>query len=259
MAKIVTLTTDFGPLDPYAGIMKGVILGIDPGITVVDLTHGVEPGRVDQAAFLLSISVDFFPEGAVHVVVVDPTVGSARKSLAVRHRGRVFVGPDNGCLGPFAAGDTIVEITNPEVVLPAMSRTFHGRDVFAPAAAHLASGLSISKLGPEVEDPVLLDLPTPRMKGDALEAQVMHVDRFGNLVTCLRIEELFAFGASAALRFEVGAAHTESFVATFSHAAPGTLIAFEGSSGHLEIGVSGGSAAKITGVKVGDTALVKRV
>lgn len=258
MKGIVTLTTDFGSRDPFVGVMKGVMLGVNPELTLVDLTHGIEPGKVFQAAFLLENSAGFFPPGTVHLVVVDPGVGGPRRAIAVRNEKSLFVGPDNGCLGRYLPGDDAVEITNPELLPEERSRTFHGRDVFAPAAAHLASGLPLRELGPPVFDPVVLDPPGPKISGDVLEARVMHVDRFGNLVTCLNVMDLFAFAGTSTLVFKVGELSFGTFVSTYSDAPEGSLMAYEGSGGYLEIGVARGSAADLTGAAAGDEVVVFR-
>src|SRR5712691_6438607 len=184
---LVTLTTDFGLRDPFVGIMKGVILSICPTARLVDLTHEVEPQDILGGCLTLEAAVPFFPAGTVHLVVVDPGVGSARRAIALRTGGGYLVGPDNGVLTPAfeRSGWTAVALTAPEYRLPSVSRTFHGRDVFAPAAAYLAAGIPLERLGSTLTDPVRLPLPGCRLEGDALVGEVLAADRFGNLITSI--------------------------------------------------------------------------
>jgi S-adenosylmethionine hydrolase len=212
-APVITLLTDFGHLDPYAGIMKGVILGICPEARIVDLTHDVIPYQIAQAAFLLEQSWRYFPAGTIHVAVVDPGVGTARRPLLVEAGGHYFIGPDNGVLPEGEAFEILVDSA------PA-SRTFHGRDVFAPAAARLAMG---EKRVKPVSDPVRITLE---------RGTVLHIDRFGNVITNLR-------------------PGTEKRVATYAEGPPGELFVIEGSSGYLEIALNRGSAAERLGIGVG--------
>src|SRR5438132_6413330 len=188
---IVTLTTDFGVRDPYVAEMKGAILGIartaGRAVQLVDVTHEVARHDVVEGALALEAAAPFFPRGTVHVAVIDPGVGTARRGIAVAARDQVFVGPDNGVFTPFVSGTgwRAFELATPEYWLPGVSRTFHGRDVFAPAAAHVALGVDVARLGPEVTDPVRLGWAGARARGGAVEGTVIHVDRFGNLVTSL--------------------------------------------------------------------------
>lgn len=199
MAAIVTLTTDFGTRDAYVAAMKGAILGIARSVQLVDVTHEVAPHDVAEGAYALEAAAPYFPPGTVHVGVVDPGVGTARRGLAVVARGQVFVGPDNGLFTPFLGGDdwTAFELAAPEYRLRAVSRTFHGRDVFAPAAAHVAAGVDPARLGPRVTDPVRLPWPAPRRTGAGVAGVVVHVDRFGNLVTSIPAEAVAGLGADA--------------------------------------------------------------
>ena len=187
MAAIVTLTTDFGTRDAYVAAMKGAILGIARTVQLVDVTHEVAPHDVAEGAFALEAVAPYFPPGTVHVGVVDPGVGTARRGLAVVSTGQVFVGPDNGLFTPFLGGSdwAAFELVAPEYRLPAVSPTFHGRDVFAPAAAHVASGVDPSRLGPRVPDPVRLTWPASRRTAEGVAGVVVHVDRFGNLMTSI--------------------------------------------------------------------------
>lgn len=258
MAAIVTLTTDFGTRDAWVAAMKGVILGVAPVVQLVDVTHEVARHDVAEGALALEAVAPYFPPGTVHVAVVDPGVGTARRGLAVAARGQVFVGPDNGLFTPFvAAGDwRAFELTAPEYRLPAVSRTFHGRDVFAPAAAHVASGVDPSRLGPRVTDPVRLVWPGPRPTAGGVAGVVVHVDRFGNLVTSLRADALAgALGPDAVVRI---AGRALALVGTYGELGRGRAGALVGSGGRLEIAVREGSAARLFGARRGTRVVLSR-
>ena len=186
--SVITLTTDFGTRDWFVGTMKGVIASIAPRSTVVDLTHDLPPGDIRGGAFALAASHRFFPKGTIHVAVVDPGVGSRRKAIAVQTAKGVFVGPDNGVLSWALAKEKIRAIhalENEAYFLQPVSRTFHGRDIFAPVAAHLSRGVPIQKLGPALKDFVRLDWPEPRVRRGGFEGEVVYIDRFGNAITNL--------------------------------------------------------------------------
>jgi len=186
--SVITLTTDFGTGDWFVGTMKGVIASLAPGTRVVDLTHDVPPGDIRSGAFALAASHRFFPKGAIHLAVVDPGVGSGRKAIAVQTAKAVFVGPDNGVLSWALAKEKIRAIhalENEAYFLQPVSPTFHGRDVFAPVAAHLSRGVPIRKFGPALKDFVRLDWPEPRARRGRIEGEVVYVDRFGNAITNL--------------------------------------------------------------------------
>ena len=262
VAAIVTLTTDFGGRDPYVAAMKGVILGIARAarraVELVDLTHEVAPHYVVEAALALDAVVPFFPPGTVHVAVVDPAVGTARRGLAVAARGQVFVGPDNGLFTPFLAGTSwqAWELTAPEYRLAAVSRTFHGRDVFAPAAAHVATGVGPARLGAPVTDPVRLAWPHPGEIGGVVAGAVLHVDRFGNLVTSIPAGAIAGpLRAGATVRV---AGRPVPIVGTYGELARGRAGALVGSSGRLEIAVREGSAARVLGARRGTAVVVSR-
>ncbi len=251
--KIITLTTDFGTADGYVGAMKGVILSLAPSATIVDISHDVAPHDVRHGAWLLAAAAPFFPPGTIHVAVVDPGVGSARRGIAVQTASAVFVGPDNGLFSPFLHERVAcVALTNPATQRDTVSATFHGRDIFVPVAAHLANGLPLSELGPAVDDPFSLPIPQPeRLPDGRLRAEVVHVDRFGNLVTNLKLEQAGTKAVElASVRVAVG---DESLVVrrTYADVAPGTLLALVGSSGHLELAVREGNAAQRLGLGVG--------
>ncbi len=260
MAAIVTLTTDFGVRDPWVAEMKGVILGIARAarqtIELVDVTHEVAPHEVVEGALALEAAAPFFPPGTVHVAVVDPGVGTARRAIAVAAREQVFIGPDNGLFTPFLAGADwkAWEVTNAEYRLPAVSRTFHGRDVFAPAAAHVAIGVDPARLGPPVTDPVRLAWPEARTLAGRVAGTVIHVDRFGNLVTSIRAAAVERVAGARAMVSVAGC--SVPLVGTYGELAPGGVGALVGSSGRLEIAVREGSAARFLKARRGTPVIV---
>jgi len=253
MFPVITLTTDFGLHDPFVGIMKGVILSICPSARLVDLTHEVEPQNILGGALALEAAWPYFPEGTVHLAVVDPGVGSARRALAVRARGHYLVGPDNGLLTPalMDAGWRAVALTAPEYRLAEVSRTFHGRDVFAPAAAYLAAGVPLERLGPAVTDPVRRPIPRSRLEDGALIGEVLAVDRFGNLLTSIEAAELvgLASGQPVAVPVivEIADRVVAGPVAAYADGADGRPTAIAGSTGRVEIFVRGGRADQVLG------------
>jgi S-adenosylmethionine hydrolase len=204
LSAIITLTTDFGTRDAYVAEMKGVMLEIAAAagrpVHLVDVTHEVERHDVTEAALALDAAAPHFPPGTVHLAVVDPGVGTERRELVVQTERAVFVGPDNGVFTPFLDGSAAWrawELRAPEYRLPSVSRTFHGRDIFAPAAAYLATGVAPDRFGPPVMDPLRLSWPTVRAVAGAVAGAVLHVDRFGNLVTSIRAETLDGLGGAA--------------------------------------------------------------
>ena len=258
---VITLLTDFGLQDAYVGAMKGVVLSINPQAQMVDLTHEVAAQDVEAAAFLLHGAYRYFPTGTIHVIVVDPGVGSERRGLAGRVGEHFFVAPDNGVLS-WALADApsceMVELKNAEYFLPNVSRTFHGRDVFAPVAAHLSLGVSLATFGPPVTDPVRFDVPQPVVVENQITAQVIHVDRFGNLITNVTDETLMRWQGQANVVIEIAGQRIEGVSATYSAAASHGLIALFESSGHLEIAVREGSAAERLGVGRGASVQIRR-
>jgi len=255
---IITLTTDFGVRDPYVAEMKGAILGIAraAGATVqlVDVTHEVARHDVVEGALALEAAAPFFPRGTVHVAVIDPGVGTARRGIAVAARDQVFIGPDNGVFTPFLSGRDwrAFELAVPAYRLPAVSRTFHGRDLFAPAAAHVAVGVDVARLGPALTDPVRLAWDRGRERAGTIEGAVIHVDRFGNLVTSLFAD---ALRPGSVVRV---AGRTIPVVGTYGDLPRGGLGALAGSSGRLEIAVCEGSAAAVLRARRGTRVIVSR-
>ena len=254
MFPIITLTTDFGLHDPFVGIMKGVILSICPSARLVDLTHDVEPQNILGGALALEAGWPYFPEGTVHLAVVDPGVGSTRRALAVRARGHYLVGPDNGLLTPalMDAGWRAVALTAPEYRLAEVSRTFHGRDLFAPAAAYLAAGVPLERLGPAVTDPVRRPIPRSRLEDGALIGEVLAVDGFGNLLTSIEAAQLVELASGQRVAVPVIVEIADRAVAgpveAYADGADGRPTAIVGSTGRVEIFVRGGRADQVLGV-----------
>lgn len=250
---IITLTTDFGGVDPFVGIVKGVILTINPGAILVDLTHDVPPRDIAEAGLALEAAIPYFPEESIHLVVVDPGVGSLRRGLVVSARRHYFVAPDNGLLTFLLSGPGwhAVKLENPVYRLPAVSSTFHGRDVFAPAAAHLSLGAPISEFGPVVTDPVRLSWRTAAREGSAVVGEVIHVDHFGNLITNIWRDDIAGMGPSENLVVELGGARLWGLASHFQDRPPGSPGAVLGSTNRLEIFVSEGSALAALGAGKG--------
>jgi hypothetical protein len=255
---IITLTTDFGLSDAYVGVMKGVILSIAPRAVLVDLCHEVPAQDVRAAAFALYQAAPFFPADTVHLAVVDPGVGSSRRALAVHTDRGTFVAPDNGLLSLVLEGEVCheaVTITSADFRLPGVSTTFHGRDIFAPAAAHLANGVPLSHLGSPAGLLVRLQLLKPEVRStQVVVAHVLHVDRFGNLVLDVRADRLPHRPV-----FEIAGRVIGGLSGTYADAAPGELVAYVGSTHDLvEIAVRNGDAAQATGAGVGAQVLIRR-
>lgn len=251
--RIITLLTDFGHHDHFVGVMKGVISGIAPAARVVDICHEVEPYQVNQARFLLSQARGYFPAKTIHVVVIDPGVGSSRRPLLVESAGQYFIGPDNGVFTD-VLGDPKArarEITNRRLFLPGVSATFHGRDIFAPVAAHLASGTAPSRTGALVGDPARLASGQPVRTGKRFwTGEVLHVDRFGNLITNLSVAG-FPQLLERGFIVKIGLAALEGLAPSYSAGAPGEPLVLIGSSGNLEIAVNQQRADRKLGVGLG--------
>jgi len=270
MGRVIALLTDFGTSDPYVGVMKGVMLGIAPDAQLVDLTHAVQPQNIRQAAFLLLNSYRYFPAGTVFLVVVDPGVGSTRKPIAVQAGGYTFVAPDNGVLSYVLRGAgefEAVALENEAFRLSGTSNTFHGRDIFAPAAAHVATGVGLEQLGGQVEQPVMLPEPPLLAESGLIRGEELHIDHFGTAVTSIgllkREGQTLAltprFGAAAPLTFAadgataiIGNHQIERISRTYADVAQGETLALVGSSGYLELSINGGNFAAAYGVKIGD-------
>src|SRR5712692_2947459 len=258
MPSIITLTTDFGTRDPFVGVMKGVILGICPDARLVDLTHDVAPQDVLEAALVIESSARFFPAGTVHLAVVDPGVGSWRRGLAISAAGHRFVGPDNGLFTAAfdEAGWEAVSLENPEYRLTEMSQTFHGRDVRAPAAAHLACWIALERFGPPVTDPVRLRFPDCRLEDGVWIGEVIGADRFGNLLTSLTAARL---GGTSGWEVEIGGRLLGPLVSCYADGREGEPSAIIGSSGRVEIFVRNASARDRLGAERGMSVRVRKI
>lgn len=258
----VTLLTDFGTRDHYAGTLKGVILTICPDATVVDIGHDVPAHDVMAGALELAACYRYFPHGTIFMVVVDPGVGSSRRGIAADVGDYKFVAPDNGVLSAVfreSPPKRVVELTERKYALPTVSRTFEGRDRFAPAAAHLAKGVALVSLGRSIANYQQLDLPRPAIAGDLLTGQVVRVDRFGNLITNIDRRTFDQFAADQSIAIEVGATEIPRIVATYAEAPAQELCALFGSTDHLEIAINAGDAAAALGLGRGAPAKVRLV
>lgn len=271
--KTIAMLTDFGTQDIYVGVMKGVMRGICPDAVFVDLTHSISPQNVRQGALALLNSVRYFPRGTVFLAVVDPGVGGARRPIAVRTRDYTFVAPDNGLL-------SYVLSTQYEAHLLAnyrraeVSRTFHGRDIFAPAAAHLAEGVPLAEMGAAVTDLIRLPAPALNISGSQISGEVLDIDHFGNITTSIgrlrwtdsgdislnpifRHDDLLVAIQAESVQVSIGEHTLKGMYPSYSAVAPGKALVLVGSTGFLEIGVNQGNAARLLGVQIGDAITVR--
>jgi hypothetical protein len=252
---MITLTSDFGLKDPYVAEMKGAVLTINPKATLIDITHEVEKFNVRMAAFMLASAAPYFPKGTVHLAVVDPGVGTQRRAIAVQTKKGFFVGPDNGVLVLAAQNqgvEHVYELANPKFMLPNVSCTFHGRDVFAPAAAHLDMGVALGAFGPEIKDPVNPEFTAIKRTRSSLIGEVLHIDGFGNIITNINEAE-FAKGSAEKISAELsGISLKIQFGKTYAEAKPKEPVALIGSHGFLEIALNQDSAAEKFNAKVGE-------
>jgi S-adenosylmethionine hydrolase len=257
----VTFLSDFGLQDDFVGTCHGVIKRIAPGTQIIDVTHGIPGQQILQGALVLASTLPYMPVG-VHLAVVDPGVGSARRALALRDAdGRHFVGPDNGLLIPAAerAGiEAAHELANPKYALETISRTFHGRDLFAPAAAHLSLGIAIDELGPPVAVDALvrLDLPEPEFGPGKIGATVLYVDSFGNIALNLSREDVVEAGIVPGTQIELELAGERFYAVaarTFADARPGDIMLYEDSYGNMSVAISGGDAAEMLHARAGQS------
>lgn len=274
MSAIITLTTDFGLADAYVAAMKGAILSINPGAKLVDICHSIRPQDILQAAFVLSTAYHFFPRGTIHLVVVDPGVGTERRAVVLRTPSADFIAPDNGVLsyilrehsaglaanaarqvepGPDAEA---VAITNPRLWRSPLSPTFHGRDILAPVAAWLSLGRPLSDCGERITSLLMLPLTVPCQAGDgSLVGHIIHIDNFGNLITDISAADLAEDRRSASI--EVGGQRISGLSRTYAEAEG--LLALIGSSGYLEVSARGGSARALLDVRLGDEVRLRQL
>ena len=274
MRPVITLTTDFGLDDPFVGIMKGVILNIVPDAQIIDITHNIEPQNITQAALILNATYPWFPRKTVNVVVVDPGVGSVlkakgktkktagpiiRRAMVVQSKFQTFIGPDNGVLTLGIQPDSrVYEITNKKYFLKNVSNTFHGRDVFAPCAGWIASGIAHAKMGPRVLKPVRLDFPQPLLKETSLHGEIIHIDHFGNLTTNISAELIHeTFPPSATINVQIGKHRIEGLVTGYYQMKdnqPGAII---NTWNQLEIFYREDNARKKLKARVGQSVILK--
>lgn len=256
---VISLMTDFGIRDGNVGVMKGVIWGICPGAQISDLSHMIGAQNVREASFTFGRSAPYFPANSVHVVVVDPGVGTARRPMAARIGNQYYVGPDNGTISMLLEtaereGWTceFVHLTKPEYWREQVSYVFHGRDIFSPVAAHIASGVPLNALGEVFDDPIRLELPRPVKTANGWRGEIVHIDHFGNLATNIRLENMgAALKSLQKIHLKITKFEIHGMVNTFGERPVGDLVALMGSTGNLIISVVNGSALEMTGVTVG--------
>ncbi len=259
---VITLTTDFGDKDPFVGIMKGVILNINPHTTIVDITHRISAHNIIEAAFVIENCFSFFPRKTIHVVVVDPGVGSSRRAILVATENHYFVGPDNGVFSRiYKIGENpiVINITSEHYFLPKRSSTFHGRDVFAPVAGWLSRGIEISNFGEQIQDYVSIDTPIVIKHADnIIEGEVIYIDGFGNLITnipAIEIEKLLNINADKKLKIFIK--DTEApLMSYYSEGKNDHLYSIINSFGYLEFFIYKGNASLSSGIKVGEKVMV---
>jgi S-adenosylmethionine hydrolase len=258
--KIVTLLTDFTDADGYPAVMKGVMLSIAPDIHIVDLRHSIPPHNVLRAALLLGYCAPFFPNGTVHVCVVDPGVGTMRRGM-IAHLGRmVYIGPDNGLITmifdkALAENEPIkiYSLDNPAYRLDPVSSTFHGRDIFAPAAAYFIKGVPLKSFGPQINDPILLHIPEPLITESGLKGEILYIDAFGNLATNIRAEYL---AKEEKTHIIIAGQTIIGLLNTFGEGKQGDLVAIMDSSGYVSVCIVNGSAKQVLGAQAGDSVQV---
>jgi len=256
MKPIISLTTDFGIQNSFVGVMKGVIWGIAPEAKIADITHQIQPQNIRLGAYALWRIVPFFPRGSVHIAVIDPGVGTQRRPIGLKIGEQFFIVPDNGLITPVledgklsGAEIKIVHLNNPEYYMPKVSNTFHGRDIFAPTGAHLAAGVPLDEMGDRINDPILINFPQPIKTEKGWEAHITIIDVFGNLTTDLPAS---ALSDVEDITFHLKGHRVDGLVPSYGHRSEGELVALVDSEEYIEISAVNGSAAEITGAKIGD-------
>ncbi len=275
MSKVITLTTDFGISDHFVGIMKGVMLGINPSVRFVDISHQIEPQNIFQAYYIIKFSYKYFPSGTIHLCVVDPGVGSARRPILAASKDFYFIGPDNGIFSfifrsersPFPSPSQgegrvrVFELTEKKFFLPAISQTFHGRDIFASAAAHLSTGVNPSEFGKPVNDPVILNVPEPVIvptqsvgTRNEIQGEVVYIDRFGNLITNIPAGILYPLKEQ--IQIKIKSKTISSLCKSYSEAEDLKPSSILDSWGLLEIFVKNKDAGRELGIKKGEKVII---
>lgn len=257
---VITLTTDFGLMDPYVAEMKGTILKICPNATIVDVTHQIEKFNIAMGSYVLAAASPYFPQGTIHLAVVDPDVGTTREPVIVHTKQGFLVGPDNGVLVLAARSQGmkhVYKISNPKLMLPRISNTFHGRDIFAPAAAHLANGIPPSKFGLKARKLTTPGFAKTAKRKDLLVGKIIYVDGFGNIVTDFSEKELKTMGIKRRVRIRIRRTRLKlKLCSSYAEVKPGQPLAIIGSHNFLEISVNQGNAAEDFKVGVGDKVML---
>jgi len=256
--SIISLLTDFGQKDPYVAEMKAVILSINPQVRLVDITHQVTKFSISMGAYCLASAVPYFPSKTVHVAVVDPGVGTKRLSIIIETRRNLYVGPDNGVLILAAQKEKITHvysITNPDYMRSEISYTFHGRDIFAPVAAHLTLGIKPCAFGPETFDYIVPNFARPKIKKGETVGEVLHIDDFGNIISNISAQQLeeAKISSSCSVRVHIGDKSLDlPFCLTYGDVNPKACLVLVGGSGFVELAVNQGNASKFFGASIGD-------
>ncbi|MEE2909180.1 MAG: SAM-dependent chlorinase/fluorinase [Candidatus Poribacteria bacterium] len=256
--SIITLTTDFGLTDTYVGEMKGVIFQINPQAQIIDITHNIPPQDLSSAAFQINNAYQYFPEGSIHIIVIDPSVGSQRRSIVCQTEKAIFVCPDNGICTKIFEQEKLtrtIEITNPNFCLRQISRTFHGRDVFAPVAAHISCGVSLTDLGPEISDITRLSIPQPKITDNEIIGKIIWIDNFGNAITNVSMETLKSTSFDTKCTIQIAGIEIDHLSSFYDESGIGSTLALVNSSGNIEIAVNQGSASSTLNIKVGEKIL----
>jgi S-adenosylmethionine hydrolase len=258
--SVITLITDFGLKDGNVGVMKGVIWDIAPSVKVADISHKIQPQNILEASLILLRSAPYFPDGSIHVVVVDPGVGTARRQIAAKLGLHYFVGPDNGVVTMLlerveshGMPVSFCHTNNSKYWLPDVSHVFHGRDIFAPVSAHIAAGINLEELGTTIENPIRIHYPRPMKSADGLRGEVIHIDNFGNISSNIHVEHIIELSKKENITICVSGVKVQGLVQTFGERALGELVALFGSTGNLIVSVVNGNAAERLGTKIGDT------
>jgi S-adenosylmethionine hydrolase len=252
----ITLTSDFGTKDPYVAEMKGVILSIIQNVAIVDVTHEIEKFNIKQGAFALASVIPYFPKGTIHVAVIDPGVGTERLPILIQTKQGFLIGPDNGVLILAAQNQGIqhiYQLSNPRYMQPQISGTFHGRDIFAPAAAFLERGTKPSAFGPAIQSVVMPEFANVKQEDNCVFGEILQVDSFGNIISNINQKVLLQIGITGAVKVQLGHHQVRlDFCSSYGEAEPQKLLALIGSHGFLEIALNQGSAAEMLHVKTGD-------
>ncbi len=259
--SIITLLTDFGTKDHYVASMKGVILNINARCDLIDITHEVTPHDVQEGAFVLANAFSFFPKATIHMAVVDPEVGGPRKSILLKTKNYIFLGPDNGLFTLVAKQEKVqkvIHLTNPKYFLPNITPTFHGRDIFAPIAAHLSLGVNPKAFGEELDHWQKLEIRKPEVKGQKLLGEIIFIDRFGNLISNIDGETFFRFIQENAFTLRIKRATLHGLKKGYWEGKRDEVIGLIGSGGFLEISINKGNAQKVLRVKKGDKIEIRK-